>query len=193
MKLNYSIRETGSYNKFVVVLDGKDVSNELDLDTAGDLVRRFENADRMNKGLPLYTKDDMPAILAALAGTDAQDAKDLYDAHGWKTCTTGCTPGGRQCDEALRLWSVAHQLTNWTRAPFAAQDRWGGRHGFLTLAPALAHAELNGGEIIKAPEGAVEVEMAARLQRKAEAAIRREARQAERRATGRPLRAGYSR
>lgn len=188
MDLNYSIRSTGSYNKFVVVSDGVDISNELDLDTAGDLVRRLQNADRMNQGLPLYTKDDMPAILAALAGTDAQDAKDASDAHTWKTCTTGCTPGGRQCRESIRLWEVAHQLTNWTRAPFATRNRWGVRHGFLTMASALADVGMNGGEIIKAAEGAFEAEMEAADKRKAEADARLAERRAERLATGRSRR-----
>lgn len=45
MNLCASIREI-SYNKFVVVLDGIDFSNELDLLTAADLVRRLENASR---------------------------------------------------------------------------------------------------------------------------------------------------
>lgn len=192
MNLNYSVREI-SYNKFLVIdSEGVEVSNELPLETAADLIRRFENADRMDKGLALYTKDDMPAILAALAGTDTQDAVDACAAHTWQACGKlgsdgGCTPGGRKCSESLRLWEVAHRLHNWTRAPFATINRWGTRHGHLTMAVAMADAEINGGQIIKAPEGAYEAEMAKRAEEKKAADKRLEERRAYRALHGRSM------
>lgn len=185
MNLCASIREI-SYNKFVVVFDGIDFSNELDLLTAADLVRRLENSSRIRSGQPTLTKDDMPEILAELAGTDAADAKAECDAHTWKTCSTGgCTAGGRKCSEFMKLWDAAHHLLNWTRAPFATINRWGRREGHLTMGMALAVVSANGGSVIKAPAGAEEAEMAVRAELKAQSDARVAELRASRVATGR--------
>jgi hypothetical protein len=187
MNLSHSVREI-SYNSFTVVdADGVEISNQLSLEKAADMVRRFENADRLNQGKRLLTMDDMPEVLAALAGTKAQEAADASRAHTWETCKNGCTPGGRKCNESIRLWEAAHQLLNWTRAPFATKNRWGHRHGHLTMAVAVAEIGNNGGSIIKAPAGAYEAELAARAERKAADDARLAARRDNRLATSRPM------
>lgn len=187
MELNHSIRETG-FDKFIVVdgQTGDEISNELCYDKAVDLVRCFENATRLDRGLPLFTAEDLPALRAALAGTDAQDAMGARDAHVWQTCTTGCTPGGRKCSVYTKLWETAHRLSsNWSRAPFATINRWGTRRGHMSMAVALADTGINGGEVITAPAGAYEAEMARRAEDKKAADARLAERVAARKAGGR--------
>lgn len=163
MNLNHSVREI-SYNKFVVVnSEGVDVSQELDLEVAADLVRRFENAARTGAGEPLLTAEDMPAILAELTGHIGREAWAAHLAHvGCKNCMPG-----RFCSESMRLFEAQNRASNWTRAEFATINRWGVRQGHHSAEVALATIGFNGGKIIKAPEGSIEACLAKQAEEKA--------------------------
>ncbi len=159
----------GRYN--VVCADGHETAGPLSLMQAADLIRMSVNgANFGNLNWKNVTKNQLPEVLEALGygmyGADGLNAHQRFLAHQ-DTCER-CL-AGRTCNSWARLAREAQEGEHCTRAPVAAENGQGVMRGFWCVADALAWVEEEGGEVVRAPAGALEAELKDRARAAAEA------------------------